>query len=305
MSKRKYSELKVGIFVTVAVIIVIGTIFWAKGFTTGFNHHKLTVYFDNVTGLNEGDPVVVKGVRSGKVNSISLDGDSVKVDFNLEKSIEIRTDYTIMVGMAELMSGKVIYIDPGKNPAEIDYEQPLVGSNTTDISQLLSSFTEITYDVKEIVQQVSRSVDNLDQVIGNVNEIVGDGVIRRDIRSTLSNLEVSSRNLNQFVSENRIALRNITGKVDNTVDNLDIAVSDNSRELQNTLRNVQQLTINIDTLVNNVNLLTEDIKEQRSGLGRFIYDDKFFNNLNQTILEIERLTKSIRRDGVKVNLGLF
>jgi phospholipid/cholesterol/gamma-HCH transport system substrate-binding protein len=305
MAKRKYSELKVGIFVTIAVIIIIATIFWAKGFTAGINQRDLTAYFDNVNGLNDGDPVTVKGVRLGKVNSIQLEGDSVRVVFNVDNSVEIREDYRLTVGMAELMSGKLIALEPGRSGSEINYDEPLYGTNTSDISQLLTSFNDITSDVKDLMIQFRKSAENLDEVIMNVNDIVGDGAIKRDIRSTLSNLEITSRSLNQLIGENRIALRNITGKVDGSVDNLDIAINENSREMQTTLRNVQALTVNVDTLINSLQMLTSDVKEQRSGLGKFIYDEKFFNSMNRTIEEIERLTRSIRRDGVKVNLDLF
>ena len=52
MFKKKFSEIKVGFFVLIAIVIVISAIFWVKGFLVTKDQVDLNVYFQQVSGLN-------------------------------------------------------------------------------------------------------------------------------------------------------------------------------------------------------------------------------------------------------------
>jgi len=301
MSNKKFAEFKVGLFVFIAVLVVLLTIFWAKGFSVGLSEQKYVVYFSKVSGINEGDMVSVNGVRKGKIDKIELEGDSVKISFSLDKTIKFRKDYDIYVAATELTGGKVLYIEPGKSSEEIESGLALHGSPGADFSSLMNSFDDITKDIKSLLGEFKTSTENLNEVILNVNEIVGDGNLKSNLKTTLSNLAVSSRNLNQLVSESRAGLSGLTYKMGNTVDNVDNFLGDNSKELKNTLLEIQTLTTTVDTLVSNLNGVVTDIRDKK-GIGKFISDDKFIDNINKALAEIEMLSRKIRKDGVKINL---
>jgi phospholipid/cholesterol/gamma-HCH transport system substrate-binding protein len=302
MATKNYAEFKVGLFVFIAALVVLLTIFWAKGFTVNLSQEDYSVYFSKVSGLNEGDQVRVNGVRKGKIDKILLEGDSVRIEFSLDKSIRIKKDYDIYVAATELTGGKVLYIEPGKATVEIDPGQPLHGNPGADFATLMNSFADITTDVKSLIGEFKTSTDNLNKVILNVNEIVGDGNLKGNIRTTLSNLAVSSANLNSLVNDSRAGINNLTSKLGNTVDNVDVAIGDNSKELLNTLSEIKSLTNTVDTLVYNLNVVASDIRNKDKGIGKFLTDDKFYDNINNTLTELEKLTKSIRTKGIKLNL---
>lgn len=302
MAKRQYSELKVGLFVLGAIIIVIGTIFWAKGFVIGQGRNALVVYFTDVSGLNEGDPVTVKGVKKGDVKTISLAGDSVRVEFSVDNTVKIKKDYTISVSMTEFTGGKMVYINPGKSTLEIDYKEPLIGTQGGDINTLMTEFTALSGDVRDLLGKFGKNSETLNEVLANVNEIVGDRQIKNDLKSTMANFERTSRNLNSLVAENRLSLGSITNKVGKTVDNVNTLFDETNPELKRTFGEIQVLTGSIDSLVNNLNGIVTDVKDQKTGVGKFIYDDDFYKNINRTLEELEKLSKKIREDGVKINL---
>lgn len=302
MFRKKFAEIKVGFFVLIAIIIVISSIFWVKGFLVTKDQVDLDVYFQQISGLNVGDPVTVKGVTMGRVNSIELNGDSVKVEFTLDESVKLKEDYKIEIAILELMGGKQLYITPGKSPIEIDNSKPLMGNNSTDFSSIIKSVSELSTDVKSLIQNFSKTNENLNEVLVNINDIVGDGQMKRDLKSTVSNVEVTSRNLNSLVSENRLSLRNLTTKADYTIDNVNEIMDENSPELNSTLKEMHILTTKVDTLITNLNLIVGDIQNRKGSVGKLMYDEEFYENINKTLLEIERLTKKIRKDGIKINL---
>jgi len=302
MSKPKVSEFKVGIFVTIAIIIVLATIFWAKGFTVGLSKESYTVYFPKVSGINTGDQVSVNGVRKGTIDALELEGDSVRIKFNLDKGVKIKSDYNIYIAATELTGGKVLYIEPGKNMPEVNPDQALIGTPGADFSTLMNSLGDITKNVQELLADFKESTDNLNNVITNINDVVGDGNLKGNIKTVLSNLAASSGNLNQLVSESRAGINGLTGKLNKSVDNVDLAIGSNSEELKNTLLDIQQLTTQVDTLVSNLNLAVGTINDKDKGIGKFLNDDEFYANVNKALQEIEKLTKNIRTKGVKLNI---
>jgi hypothetical protein len=99
-----------------------------------------------------------------------------------------------------------------------------------------------------------------------------------------------------------LSLKNLSDKAGVTLDNVNNVIDNNSPEFKKTFAEIQKLTSRVDSLVSGVNIIASDIYNKKSGLGKFIYDDKFFDNLNNTLLEIEKLSKKIREEGVKINL---
>ena len=302
MSNKKYSEVKVGIFVFFAALIVLSTIFWAKGFLIGKTQRDLYAYFQTINGINIGDPVTVNGVKKGKILDIDLEGDSVKVKFSVDRDIKIKKDYKVEISVLELMGGKQLFINPGKSDEEINYEMPLSGVSAADVTKIMKDVSGMTDNVKELLNKFDKAADNLNAVLINVNDIVGDKNVRYDLKSTLSNIEITSRNLNALVSENKTTLRELTHKIGGTVDNINGLVVDTRPDLKNTFNDFSILTSRVDTLVGNLNIVISDIQQQKSGLGKFIYDDKFFDNLNKTLQELQSLSKKIRKDGLKINI---
>lgn len=302
MFYKKFSEIKVGVFIFIAMLIVTSTIFWAKGFIVGKDKRDMIVYFTSISSLNYGDPVSVNGVTKGKVTTVELDGDSVKVTFAIEKDVKIKTDYSVEIASPELMAGKTLLIKPGKGTQEIDYTKPLIGGPGSDVATIMKTASDMAGDVKTLINKFNKTADNLDLVLVNINDIVGDKRMQGDLKSTLSNLSVTSRSLNGLVADSRKNVNNLSESADKTMKSVNTLIDDTSPELKNTFKDVQSLTVKFDSLVTNLNYIVSDIHQQKSGVGKFIYDDKFFNNLNKLIEEVERLSSKIRKDGVKINL---
>jgi phospholipid/cholesterol/gamma-HCH transport system substrate-binding protein len=139
----------------------------------GLQTNDLTVYFNDVNGLKEGDPVSVNGVSKGKVRSIDLtNGDSVKVEFFLYKDVVLKKDYSVSIAMIELMSGKQIYIKPGTSGETADITKPLVGAKNTDVVSLIGTFNQVGDQVRLIAARLDTTMINLDKTVISINELL-------------------------------------------------------------------------------------------------------------------------------------
>jgi len=73
-------------------------------------------------------------------------------------------------------------------------------------------------------------------------------------------------------------------------------------EFKKTFDEIQVLTGRVDSLIVNLNEMVSDLRNPEYGAGKFIYDDTLYKNINETLRQIEMLSKKIREDGVKINL---
>jgi len=302
MAREKHAGVKVGIFVSIGLLIVFATLFWAKGAAIGDPHRKMSVYFPKIDVLNPGDPLNVNGVKKGQVDKIELVADSVRVDFSISESVKIKQDYKIEVAILALMGGNQLALAPGKLPSEVDYNKALIGSAGSSISGMMEKVNGLTGNVELLLGEFQKSAEKLNLVMANVNEIVGDPNMKRNLSSTMNNFQLASSNLNGLITENRGSLNRITGRVDNTIINVDSIIAQNSGELNGTIRNIRSLTEKVDSLVANLGMIVSDTQQQKNGIGKFMYDEKFFININNTVKELEALMKKIRKDGVKIDL---
>lgn len=302
MAQSNYAGVKVGIFVSVAIVITMATLFWAKGSWFGEPERQMSVYFSKVDVILEGDPLNVNGVKKGVVKKVELVADSVRIDFTIAETVKIKEDYRIEVSILALMGGNQLALTPGKTSREVDYTKPLSGTEGGNISGMISQFQVMADTVQGLLSKFGTSVDKVNIIMDDLQGITGDEGMKSNLRTTMSNVEMATRNLNGLIAENRGSLRGLTSRVDNTIVSVDSVISKNSGELNGTIRNIRAITEKVDSLVANLGLLVSDTQQQKNGIGKFIYDDKFYQNINATVKELEALMKKIRKDGVKINL---
>lgn len=303
MDKDKKTLLKVGITVVVSIIILLWGVAFLKNLKIGMETNDLTVYFSDVNGLKEGDPVSVNGVQKGKITKIELaPGDSVRVDFNLNKDVTLHSDYNVSVAMIELMSGKQIYIKPGTSKELADITKPLVGAKTNDIVGLIGTMNQVGEDVKVITKRLDTAMTKMSVTIDNVNSIVGDDGLKTNIKGAASNFNLASRNLNLMLADTRSSINSLTQRLNNIALNVDNTLSDTKPELKETFQDIRVLTSRLDSLTINLNNLVVGANDSNSTVGKLLTEDDMYDNINKALLNINKLVKKIEKDGIRLKL---
>ncbi len=303
MDKDKKTLLKVGISIVVSIILLLWGVAFLKDMKIGLETNDLVVYFSDVNGLKEGDPVSVNGVSKGKVTTIELaPGDSVKVEFTLSKDVTLKKDYDVSVAMIELMSGKQIYIKPGVSKEEADITRPLVGAKTNDIVGLIGTMNEVGEDVKLITKKLDTAMTQMSTTVNHINSIVGDDGLKSNIKGAASNFNVASRNLNLMLSETRNSLNSLAGRLNNIATNVDNTVIDTKPELKQTFEDVRTLTSRLDSLTINLNALVINASDSNSTVGKLLSEDVMYENVNKALLSINKLVRKIEKDGIRLRL---
>lgn len=302
MNRTRSNYLKVGITVLMSVIILLYGIAFLKDFKINLLTNDIVVYFTDVNGLKEGDPVSVNGVPKGKVNTIDLTGDSVKVSLQLSQDVVLKKDYKISVAMLELMSGKQVTVRAGKSNELADISKPLTGAKTSDVVTLIETMGNIGDQVKDIADKMGQTLEKINIAITSINEIVGDPMLKSDIRSTTSNFNSASQNFNALVLENRENLRSLTARLNDIANSVDNTVTETRPELKETIGDIRLLTSRLDSVAYNLNQFVIDTRDTNSTVGKLISDDRLYENLNKTVVGMNKLINEIKKKGIRLRL---
>ncbi|MCQ4211132.1 MULTISPECIES: MCE family protein [Streptomyces] len=110
-----------------------------------------TADFSEAAGLGDGDEVRIAGVKVGEVNGIALDGNKVKVSFEIEDdSTWIGDRTTAAIAIKTLLGEKYVALDP------------VGGARQNPGTRIPLSRTTSPYDVTEAFQDLSGTIDQID-----------------------------------------------------------------------------------------------------------------------------------------------
>lgn len=116
-------NFSVGLFVIFGVLALVWLALTASS-TDGRFAKQISVSagFDNVGSLKVKAPVMIGGVRVGRVSHISLDPDDFKaiVEMKLDEKYEIPNDTMAMIYTAGLVGEQYIALDPGGSPMPLE-----------------------------------------------------------------------------------------------------------------------------------------------------------------------------------------
>jgi len=201
MKKDKGFKWKLGMFVTIGIVLIIGA-FYVIGRQSnlfGKTFHVMTV-FNNVGGLTVGNNVQFSGINVGTVKNIVLITDtSVMVDMVIEEDVRkfIKKDAIATIGSEGLMGNKIITILPGRDGellqpnGYINSRPPL---NTDEIIESLQATAENAEIITDQLAEIAFKINNGD---GAINKLLTDTAFARNLSGTMENLESSSMGLNE------------------------------------------------------------------------------------------------------------
>src|SRR2546422_2247219 len=103
--------------------------FWLTGRSLVSKAIPVDVVFKNVSGLKEGDPVRVSGVKKGRVGNVRLERvGHVTVTFNLDPEVRPHKDARAIVASADFLGAQDVDYEIGKahvwTPVTATYRMP-------------------------------------------------------------------------------------------------------------------------------------------------------------------------------------
>lgn len=204
-------KIKTGIFVLVAVFVLLLTIYLIGRqkslFSDTFNVYST---FKNVSGLQTGNMVRFAGINIGTVTSITIKNDTtVRVDMLLQKRVKpfIKNNSKVSIASDGLMGDKLVQIAAGTDSAGLLKDGYLAAEEPMDMDKVMNKIGLIA-DHAEVI------TDNLAGIVSKVNS--GKGSLGR-----LLNSDQFEKNINATVSSTNETVQNIGKAAQGASDNME------------------------------------------------------------------------------------
>lgn len=301
MKDQKKTEIKVGIIVLLGLIVLIALFTWAKNLRVFSEQHVLTIRFDSVAGLEQGDPVTVNGVRKGFVEEIKVDGNYAIVNINIAPEIKLKKDAVFSVSMLDLMGGKKVEVQPGTSSEELNLKAVQEGVFHADIPAVMAMLGSVQTDLINIIKEVQVTLTSM-------NKVLTDEEFNKQMKTSLTNLSDISRKLNLMIDENRTNIKTIAENTADLTSETSQFIKENKENIKTSLNEVKEVMKSANSLLVKLNSLADETTSGKNNLGKLMYDEQIINDLKISLQQVKDLTKilveQLQNEGINVDANI-
>lgn len=265
---------------------------YLKGINLFEKTRTFQVIYTKVDGLSPSNPVTLNGYKIGKVQKINFNSNDTReliVDIVIENDVKFSKTSKAELYETGLIGGKAIAIIPDyDNNAIAESGDYLIGSVKPGLTDLVNQI------MPQIQLQLEAVMKKAEIVLSNINTLF-DEETKKSLKSSIdqfasltNSLSETSGNINDFIKDNS---PNLT----TTIDNLN-ATSLKMKDMSNSMSEVDLNLIltNLDSTISNLNNLTNKLNQGEGTLGKLIYDDGLFKNLDNATKNLEELIEDIK-----------
>ena len=317
MPSRKeiqWSQLRVGVLVLSAVVILIALIFLMSGSSGGLFARKvvLRTYFRSASGIKRGAPVTLQDVTIGNVIRIRVVPDRnpypVEVTMRVGKEYEraIHTDSSASIAQAGVLGDSYIDIDSSTATGPVPANNAeLRAAAAPSIQDVIRTSNLSIEEITTLARKVQTLVDTLNSRRGTMGELINDPALGNKLTKIATNLETISGavaggkgSLGKLVNDDTLYTR-----ANSAVDRLNRITTelDQGKGTAGKLLKDDTLYNNLNATVGNANQLLAQINSGQGALGKLAKDPVFAAKLDDTVTRLDSILTSV--DQGKGTLG--
>jgi phospholipid/cholesterol/gamma-HCH transport system substrate-binding protein len=322
---KRENEFAVGLVVIAALAVVVGGALWLSGAHLGKTDAAVTARFRTVGGLGVGNPVVLRGVRVGRVEAIRLaSGNWVEADLKIYSGVTLPEKPAVIAASASLFgewAATLISNDPPPNDPNV--RQALVeaeaagggkwpGATLPDIGQLTAQASRIATDIATVSARIqtafdSSAVSDLRRSIRDFGQIA-DRLARvtNEQADVIGNVGANLSRGSEALSRAATDLRTTLGRVDTATNQGQLATILNntaatSTDLRSASQDFRQLMAaanrNQESLVRvlqNADSVMSRISNRSGTLGLLVSDSALYRETTLTMIQLRQLLSDIQ-----------
>lgn len=300
----KWSQLKVGVTMLVALITLAVLIFLMSG-TTGLFTQKIELisYFDDASGLRVGAPVRLDGVDIGNVTKIRVVPDvtrkltpvQVIMKVNLRYHYGLHKDSMTVLSTAGVLGETYINIDSSDATGpEAQNDDVLPSKEVPDFSDMVRAGQGTLQNMDALIKRLDRIIAFVESGNGSVGKLIYDPTLYNRLNSTVNQFQglVSQVSQGKGTLGKLMSDDELYNKVNASVDKLNTLIDDLNAGKGTAGKLLKDPTLynNANQTIANVKQLTEDINAGKGALGKFAKDKEFADKLQNTVNKLSDLS---------------
>lgn len=287
---------KVGLFMTVCLAVLAALVLRVEDLNVfGGEQQHVDVLFDTVTGLDDKAALRVAGVRIGRVDGISLDGQRARVRLVIDTPVRLTEGSYASVSNIGLLGEKYVELVLGPPDAPLlPAGATLEGEIPISWDQAMAKLSNIGDSVLQFTEGVSgsgtggnlgRLIDNLAVMSADLRELVASN--RGQVDSTLASFESFSATLAR-------ELPVIAAQTERALGQIEAVVAENRDDFGEGLSNVRELTESFKASVENLNRITGQLASGEGSIGKLLTSDEAHDGLVSTLDSLKGGVEELR-----------
>lgn len=311
------SELKVGLFVIIAIVAMLYMTFRVENISL-FGEQKgniIYIYFDSISGVDKKAQIRLAGVKIGTILDIILDNNNrVKVIANIDKDVKIREDSVALIKAKGLLGEKYIEITGGSEKAKFlkDGDTLMNSKTPPDIDEAIANINAVLSDIKAVTASlknvfggeegekgIREIFDNIKELSYNLNNIVIKS--GKDVDRVMQNITELAQSLKDIIVSNRKAMEDIIAnikdlssgtkeKIPALIDDIDKVimeiqeiVKENRGDIKGFMENLKVVTNKINGILDSINKIANKIEKGEGTIGKLVTDKDVYEKLDSTL----------------------
>jgi len=272
-------EVGVGAFVLVGVAVFLVGMLYLTGQSLRAGGISVDVLFESVNGLKQGDPVLVSGVKKGRVARVALQRvKSVRVTLELSKDVAPHIDASAAVAAMDLFGAKFIDYNPGAREEMLASGRSITGTSTPDIAGVAQG---VANRANELMENAANIVsDRLGEDIHNTL------VVTQRAMNTLANAPEGP-----FIKQTTRTLQ-ATERVMQRVDSM--LGSGTGANVDSISRNLARLTDHLGHTTAALDTLLSRMNRGEGTLGRLASDTMMYHDLHELSVSLTKLLTDLQ-----------
>lgn len=280
--RQRSTEIRVGIAVVLAVIILVLGVMWIEKVSLSNRFVTYIVYFGDVGGLDPGDPVMVSGVDAGEVGAVILEPGRVRTELLIAEGVSLFDDCSVQILTVGLMGEKYIGIYPGGSGNVLPPGSVIQGEYKAGMAEAVAGFGDVIEELNETVRAFRALVEtegqeaSLGQAIRRIDQLTAEILSflrenRDDIRSTAANMKRLSGDVSEVVGSRK--------------DDLARSVDDFSRA-----------AARLDSVTLSLKDIVQKVESGEGTLGMLVKEKKLHEDLEGVLANLNAILEDVKAD---------
>jgi phospholipid/cholesterol/gamma-HCH transport system substrate-binding protein len=288
MSRKKttFAELRVGVLVIAAVVILILFILSVSGDISIFKKTiTLRTRLAAADGLKSGDEVRLAGKRVGKVDKVDFEPGiptspnqkTILVTMLLDAKDagdRVREDSIAVLGQQGFLGDRVIDISAGTSakPA-VPPGGEIPSADQASMAQVFQGASDVLVQFNSVGKQLQELMDNINRGNGTVGKFLHDDAVYVNLNRTV----IEAQDLMKKLNEGKGTLSQ--------------------------LLNDPKLYEDLHSTTANLQGMVSDLRAGKGSAGKLFTDDKLYNNANEAIAKISDAADKLNKIAADIEGG--
>lgn len=299
------NELKVGVAIVVAALVLFFGIRFLAGLSVFGSGYELVAVFDDTQGLTSGNPVEVSGVQIGTVKSVRLlpGANAAEVLLSITNATGLPRGSVARIGGFSALGDVSVDIKPGPPGA-----RPLADGDTLRTRESTDFVGLVQNNAERLFGSIDTLVTGAAGTFSNVDRLLADP--SSDLRMTLQQLRLASASVNQLLASQRdelaatlASLRRTSESVGELTGTVNTFTAENTDTLAVTIERLNRALVGVEsglasfeTTSAQLDAVLAKLNTGEGTLGLMLNDPTLYYNLNIAATNLNQLVTDFQAD---------